>query len=373
MWFLSTILAKTIKLLVILFRAGTGNTLPGKIVLKIFPNILSQFHCKVGTILISGTNGKTTTTKLLAHLLKKNDFTVVTNESGSNLLRGLTSTLLLNTNITGKPSGDIAVLEVDEFTLPEVLEYVTPSVLVLLNLSRDQLDRYGEVDIVFDRWVQAIQKLSIDTVLSIYEGQEEFKRIEGIFEGSVVAFDSDKVLLDNSPLHGDFNAKNINAAVSVLSILNINTQNISEHLSDFGTAYGRGELISKKSQNYRIFLAKNPASFNNNLELLLGGNVTADSILFILNDNIPDGRDVSWIYDIDPSLLYMACSGKRIFVSGTRAHDMLLRLKYAGVSVDEKSVISYKNLNNLGENVVILPNYSAMLDVRKALLGRKIL
>lgn len=141
-------------------------------------------------------------------------------------------------------------------------------------------------------------------------------------------------------------------------------------------AYGRGEEIPLGKKIFRIFLAKNPASFNNNLDLLIKKEVDAPTLLFVLNDNIPDGRDVSWIYDINPEKLYKACSGKKIFVSGKRYLDMAVRLSYAGIEVERKNL--KKNLKAAlsetpGENTIILPNYSAMLDTRKVLTGRKIL
>jgi UDP-N-acetylmuramyl tripeptide synthase len=130
-------------------------------------------------------------------------------------------------------------------------------------------------------------------------------------------------------------------------------------------------------------LAKNPASFNFNLEAVVDGSILDDTFLFVLNDNIPDGRDVSWIYDIDAALLSKACAGKTIFVSGTRALDMALRLNYAGVTVPALNIAAElkKSLACIAagsadlpvKSLVVFPNYSAMLETRKLLVGRKIL
>ncbi len=244
--------------------------------------------------------------------------------------------------------------------------------LLLLNLSRDQLDRYGEVDIIFDRWQDAFSHLPQKTVVLADSDQELFKQLGG----NVIYFNSDSALLKKTRLHGTFNAKNVNAAFKVAKLLNLDLAKVEQSLTTFEVAYGRGELIKYGEQRFQVFLAKNPASFNHNLDIITAGNVVPEALLFVLNDNIPDGRDVSWIYDIDAKKLYEACKDKTIFVSGTRAQDMAIRLKYAGVSVDTANI--FTNLKNALTRipqleVVVLPNYSAMLEIRKLLLGRSIL
>jgi UDP-N-acetylmuramyl tripeptide synthase len=151
-------------------------------------------------------------------------------------------------------------------------------------------------------------------------------------------------------------------------------------LSDFNPAYGRGEEIKYKGKCYRVLLSKNPASFNNNLDALLEGTISYDTVFFILNDNIPDGRDVSWIYDVDPERIRKTCTGKKVFISGLRCLDMSVRLTYSGTEFSVQNVVpslnvSVKMLTEDKEvkNIAVLPNYSSMLGLRKIIVGREIL
>jgi len=383
MFLIYSLIAKLIRLFVLIFNKGSGYSLPGYILLKLNPNILSstKIKFKKGLILISGTNGKTTTAKLITHVLKSNGLKVTHNNTGSNLLRGIVSTIFMNTSLLGGFDSDVGVFEVDEFALPVLLNYFKPNVLVLLNLSRDQLDRYGEVDIIFDRWKEAISTLSPSTYIVADSEQEDFKELHSVFSGRLETFDSDLGLLHHTKLHGKFNAKNVNAAFMACSNLSYGKENIAEKLKTFEAAYGRGESFVFQDKNFTILLAKNPASFNNNLDLLNSGKFSVDTLFFVLNDNIPDGRDVSWIYDIHPENLSDACRNKNIFVGGTRYFDMAVRLNYAGVSglnennLNSDLTVLIKKIAGSEEimDVLILPNYSSMLEIRKILLGRKIL
>lgn len=387
-----TILVKLISFVSEALHLGSGNTWPGYIGLKLYPDILSMlnssfFKFSKGIVLISGTNGKTTTAKLITHVLTKKGFKIVTNASGANILNGIVSTLLLNTNIWGKLNTDYGVFEVDEFTLPNILKYLKPNILVLHSLSRDQLDRYGEVDTILNKWKESLTHSSVPSDITIIADstQKTYKDLKNIFKGEVLFFDPNYIALKKTPLVGEFNAKNVSAALHTLSELGF--EDIVNLLSDFEVAFGRGEKITFKKKNYQIFLAKNPSSFIHNLDILINKDVIYDSILFILNDKIPDGRDVSWIYDIDPIKLKKACTDKNIFVCGTRFLDMVIRLNYAGVEIGKESKELEKkhissNLKNILKqisscddcnNIVVLPNYSSMLEVRKILIGRKIL
>jgi lipid II isoglutaminyl synthase (glutamine-hydrolysing) len=364
------------------FNKGSGYTLPGHVVLKLLPFVFGRCASLYpkGVVFISGTNGKTTTAKILTHLFESFNLKVVSNKSGANLLSGLISSMMMDTDLLGRPRSDIGVFEVDEFTLPKALKKVSPKVLVLLNLSRDQLDRYGEVDIIFNRWEEALGKTDPRVVVVADSEQGEFHRIPDIFNGKVFYFDSGHDFMRRTGLHGDFNAKNVNASVLTLELLGYERDTILENLEGFSAAYGRGELVDFKGKSYQIFLAKNPASFNHNLELISSGDLRTGTLLYVLNDGIPDGRDVSWIYDIEAEKLKEASEGKEVFVGGTRYLDMAVRLEYAGVSVKKENISS--NLEGLLEKistldvegeVTTLPNYSAMLELREILLGRKIL
>lgn len=375
MIWITSLVSKLLTLLVTVLNLGTGATLPGYIVLKIFPNFLANYRNKFKTVfVVTGTNGKTTTTKLLTNALEHSGTKVVTNSSGSNLLRGILTTFLLQSDFKGNPISDTAVLEVDEFTLPSLIKYLDVDYLILLNLSRDQLDRYGETDIIFDKWVEA---LSGDSVLKIfaYAGQNEFAHLDRKIGKNVRLFDVIPSIINQSKLSGFHNEINMSAVFYVLRDFEISSELITESFKNSSHAYGRGERIMYKGKNFTILLAKNPSSYNHNLDFLLSGDF--DTYLLILNDKIPDGRDVSWIYDIDTAKLNKILNGKEVYVTGTRYLDMSIRIRYAGVD-------NFKNISNLPEalseviaskssNICVLPNYSSMLEVRKLLIGRQIL
>lgn len=384
MWklYLSLYLAKIVNTLIKILHLGSGFTWPGHIALTIFPDILksSKFKFPYGVVLISGTNGKTTTSKLLTHILNYSGLKVVHNKTGANLLNGIVSEILLSMDLFGNHNSDIGVFEVDENNLPLILNYIDPSVLVLLNLSRDQLDRYGEVDLILERWMSSVKNLKNDTELVIDGTQSYFNPIIESFKGETTRFDDTADYVSMTSLLGKFNAKNVNAAVFTSMLIGIDEDVIVESLGDFTSAYGRGELVEYAEKEFQILLAKNPASFNNNLEALVEENISCDAVWIILNDNIPDGRDVSWIYDINPVLLEKAFSDKAVYISGTRSLDMAIRLQYAGVTVMQENIFMKDSalLQKLIsqdpiENIVVLPNYSAMLNVRNILVGRKIL
>lgn len=382
MFLITTLLAKLSNFVINLFGLGSGLTWPGHLALKVFSKslVISLKSLPKGYILISGTNGKTTTSKLLTHVLHKQGLCVVSNKSGANLLNGIMSALLLDTNIFGKPRADIGVFEIDEFALPVLLSKSAPRILLLLNLSRDQLDRYGEVDIIFSRWLRALKTSPADFPVVADIQQSEFKKIGDFYRGKVVYFNDSTAFLEKTKMSGKHNAKNINACLVVCSLLGFNVDKCAELLSDFNPAYGRGEVVDYKGKSYRILLAKNPASFNNNLDTLIDDSAKYDAALFVLNDNIPDGRDTSWIYDVDPVKLSQVCSGKKIFVSGTRCYDMAARLKYSGASpvyenISPDLALTLKTISKEKDikSVVVLPNYSSMLNFRKIILGRKIL
>jgi len=389
MIYIYILLTKLFKLFINIFHLGSGLTWPGHLVLKLSPDILEKKLLKGYDkfILIAGTNGKTTTSKLISFVLERKGVKVVSNRSGANLLNGIVSSLLLDRNIFNKPRSSIGIFEVDEFALPEVFKRIKPSILILLNLSRDQLDRYGETDIIFERWKDAIntytdkqsEKEKNLTIIADID-QREFLELTDIYKGKVLYFNDSDVYLKKTKLYGRHNAKNINACLVACELLSFNVDECSDLLSDFKPAYGRGETILFKGRKYKVFLAKNPTSFNNNLDLIVKGDITGHALLFILNDGIPDGRDTSWIYDIEKVPLSNASESRCIYVSGSRCYDMAVRLKHAGVNIEERnivpsiaSVVKELSKNKNIKEVIVLPNYSSMLDFRKVVLGRKIL
>ena len=386
-----------------LLGLGSGYTWPGHIVLKVSPDLLEKhkFDFNKGLFLITGTNGKTTTSKMLTHMLEYRKFSVLHNSTGSNIMNGIVSALMLNATPLGKIKQDYTVLEVDEFTLPQVLNSLSPKVLVLLNLSRDQLDRYTEIDEVIDRWIVSLGQLSSATTLIYDKTQKHFKKFHLLSNLPKHTFDASDKYKKHLHLQGNFNLKNLNAVLCALSRVDVYPKDVLDSLSTFQAAYGRGEIID----NHQIFLAKNPASFNHNLDLLSDYSSADTALLFVLNDNIPDGRDVSWIYDIDTKRLFSSLQKfNSIFVSGSRAYDMAIRLFYSGIPEDYVSIepnlarciqtisagVKSQSPNVLSEKtnstsakvaeridvkntVVVFPNYSAMLELRKILTGKAIL
>jgi lipid II isoglutaminyl synthase (glutamine-hydrolysing) len=423
-------LGKTISKISKLLNRGNGSTWPGHIALKGNSNFIHDIlsNSKTKVIIVAGTNGKTTTAGLIRAGLEKNGKTVLHNESGANLLNGIASTILLNTNANGELVKDYAIFEVDENTIPLVLKQITPDYLVLLNLFRDQLDRYGEINTIVKKWQEAVISLPSETTLVLnaddpqvaYMGRllKHKTRYFGldrteITSQSKIAADSiscphcgkkltfeyvafshlgkwkcpscrlmqpERMIVTYSdyPLTGTYNKYNTHAAVLVLRDVGLDEQQIQTAFKTFTPSFGRQEKISYQGKNVQLFLSKNPTSFNQSFSTI--SELNASTLLIVLNDRIPDGRDISWIWDTDLSGIEKYTS---IILSGDRVYDMALRLKYALGTANYKKVKIYENLkeaiNNALENLsanktlYILPNYSAMLEVRKILTGKKIL
>ncbi len=391
MLFLISWLTKFFSKFIKIFHLGNGYTWPGHLVQKIYPAIWKKlkenkdsFFSK-GIVFISGTNGKTTTSALLTHLLRSSGYSVTHNASGANLLNGILTSILLRTNFFGRVVDDFAVFEVDEFNLPFLLEKITPDYLLLTSLSRDQLDRYGEIATIMKRWLDALKNIitqeseeEFKPSLIVNSSDEGFSAVVDLYKKygvDVISFSDDTGFLKYTLLVGSFNARNVNAAVTAASELGVDRQKIPDYLKNFEPAFGRGERVAKFGKEFYIFLAKNPASLNNNLKMLFKEKIGYDSLLFILNDKIPDGRDVSWIYDIEPDFLRRICEGHNVYVSGTRFLDMQIRLDYAGVdSAEQVFDLNRENLVELkGQRIMVLPNYSAMLEFRQLITGSDIL
>lgn len=420
------ILGKTVSKISQLLNRGNGSTWPGHIALKGNPkfirDILSQSKTKI--IIVAGTNGKTTTSALIKTGLEKNGKTVIQNTSGANLLNGIASTLLLNSNAQGKLIQDFTLFEVDENALPLVLQQVKPDYLILLNLFRDQLDRYGEINTIAHKWHSAINLLPNKTKLilnaddpqiayiglqnniqSIYFGLQKEKNKQQMHQaadsvscprcGENLTFtevtfshlgkweckhcDLKRPQIKEKEcaitnLKGTYNKYNSTAAFLVLEDLGLSKKEIAEAFQTFTPAFGRQEVISYQGKKVQLFLSKNPTSFNQSYRTIQ--ELGALTLLIVLNDRIPDGRDVSWIWDTDLAEIEKFTT---ILIAGDRVYDMALRIKYTGYKKHQ----TFENLNkaieagmrNVQKNdtLYILPTYSAMLDVRKILTGKKIL
>jgi len=430
--------AKTVTSLVRLLRLGAASVLPGAIARRLMPEVLPLLfqQVKQGVILVVGTNGKTTTSLLLSTILENQGWRVAHNATGANLINGLVTTLLDNTNLIGQLEADYAILEVDENVLPLVLRDCQPQFILGLNLFRDQLDRYGEVDTISQKWQQAIAPLPTQTTVilnaddptlcllgqqlpqkvlffglsepesyleeiphavdSIYcpscgnslEYQGVYLSHLGDYHCPNCGFSKSQLAVNSQEwpqiLIGLYNKYNTLAAGLVAKEMGINTAAIYDTIKNFRAAFGRAEELTVGGKQVRILLSKNPVGMNETIRAVAdiqkkGG---ASTKLLVLNDRTPDGTDVSWIWDVDTEKLVTL--GGTIVVSGDRVYDMALRLNYSQPSREsnfkliikedlQEAITTALEHTPSNETLHILPTYSAMLEVRGLLTGRKIL
>jgi lipid II isoglutaminyl synthase (glutamine-hydrolysing) len=374
-------------------------------------------------------------------MLEKDGWSVVHNEAGANLVNGLITTLLEHTSLTGKLKADFGILEVDENVIPLVLPELQPKYIMALNLFRDQLDRYGEVDTIIYKWGKAIADLPAGTTLVLngddpaltdlgekmakatlpkqikYFGLTEpdlyldeiphavdsiycpicgtslnYKGVylshQGDYDCPKCGFKKQPLAIDSAQwpqvLIGVYNKYNTLAAITTSQAVGVGTEKILDTINHFQAAFGRAEELVYQGKKVRILLTKNPVGMNetiravNQVKKAGGGSVT----LMILNDRTPDGTDVSWIWDVDTEKFVN--QGGTIVVSGDRVFDMALRLEYSKEQVGggctlviepdtAKAVAKALELSPATETLHIVPTYSAMLEVREILTGRKIL
>lgn len=410
---LAKILASTSKYL----GKGSGTALPGLIVERHFLNILKPISEQFEEIiLISGTNGKTTTRAILVDIYEKNGISVCTNRGGANIIRGIASTLLLNLDKVGSVSSRVAILEVEEASLPKLVKYIAPDTLVLTNIFRDQLDAYGEIDQTINYFKKAIEIAQASKTLKLFVNADDSKLLTSVedFKGELYGFglnlpeakkpdyeDNDEnteikytekftgysvrsnsfqvVTSDNlihkltSRLPGVYNQYNSLAAFLV-GYLRFTVMAV-QPVADFKPVFGRGEEISlTNSKTLKLFLIKNPAGFNQVLSWIRDVNINKSyvNLAFLINDNIADGRDVSWLWDSDLESFCANQPTKHVFTGGSRGFDMLLRLEYTGLNVTGNENTSdynllYQKIIESNEDFVVLASYTALLEFRKVL------
>lgn len=415
-------LAKAINFFIRVLKIGGGSAAPGLYSLKIEPQLISKLASQIDTnIIITGTNGKTTTARLLSHFARNSNLNVIQNATGSNLARGVASALVSKSGISGKlGNADLGIWELDEAAFNSVVFQVKPQIIVFLNVFRDQLDRYGEVDSVVKKWHSSLDKIDWDPVILVNGGDDntlglsdipglnfnEFRvknhqiNLEGKKEAVLVKH-NDKFLaeiLKNRGLSGfkvlieypegkikvDFNVAGIYhvydllAAFSCLYLLNLPFDNINKHLRDFRPAFGRVEKIKLGNKEGYIFLIKNPAGATAVFETISPEIQKNDTLLMVLNDKFADGTDVSWIWDAEFEKLSVVSSQLSVICSGTRAYDLAVRLKYAGVSPKLIKVISDVEAAFSGGlsiddgRLFILPTYTALLELQQILVKKGI-
>ncbi len=409
---LSIILGKGAKFISKL-RGGGGSAFPGLVVEKTSPDFLRKTLSKLpyGVVVISGTNGKTTTTKIVSELLAKQGLKVFTNKTGSNFVRGVISAVLEDIKISGKFDYDIAVLELDEAHAVKFCESVPVDYSLVLNVQRDQLDRFGEIDHTAD----LLNKLTSCTKECAVLNREDprvsklkSKKVQyyGLSDGLLKQFPSDDDLLDKKSktkssskkasvildklkgqvatysiegqkfdcdltLKGIYNAYNAAGALALCHEIlpDIPAGEFIKYLDCIESAFGRGEIFKINSADVEVLLVKNPAAFTLSLASFADNE---HDYMIAINDNIADGRDVSWLWNVDftklPSVKY---------VSGVRATDMALRLKYDNVPVEgineNLEIATNKFTSGSKRPKRIFATYTAMLEIRKIFSGKSLI
>lgn len=427
-----------------------GTSLPGKIALKIYPGIVEALAKNFFVIMVTGTNGKTTTTRIISQILKENSIEHITNISGANLVGGVITTFIEAVNLKGCSQAPIALIEIDEAAFKVISEYLNPDILLVTNFFRDQLDRYGELYTTLNGVREGIKKskktkliLNADDSLcasldssgkeviyygfdkNAHPGIDEASNSDAMFcincktkynytnhvyghlggfacpncgykrpdsqvtcskvEELTVSFSDILFSIKGTKgnpnysarvnLPGLYNIYNALAAVSCGYLLNLPVKNSIKALGSFESGFGRMETIEASGRFIRLILVKNPTGFNQVLNYLLTEDKSMQ-LAFLINDNLADGTDISWLWDVDFEKLENV-QGKigNVYASGIRAEDMAVRLKYAGIYADKINIVKdYKELietglwrTKKGHNFYILPTYTAMMEIREVL------
>ncbi|WP_427868728.1 MurT ligase domain-containing protein [Leucobacter luti] len=410
---------------------GGGSALPGLVVEKFDPGFLGRVLGRLpyGVIAVSGTNGKTTTTKMVVEMLEAEGLRVFTNKTGSNFSRGVVAAAIQECSIGGRLAADIAVLELDEAHAMYFIDRVPPRFTLLLNVLRDQLDRFGEIDTTAkllqriadatteglvvnreDRLVAAIgertaartggpQVISFglsDDLLATFPSDDDFHagpaavlETRGDSDVTLVGlgdhaatFEIDGERFDTSlKLEGLYNTFNAAAALATVRMVlsagplagldaerrpRPTTAALVAALAEVRPAFGRGEQLELDGQPLELVLVKNPAGFRLGLASFAADGVAA---MIAINDQYADGRDMSWLWDVD----FGSLAGDGVdTVSGTRAWDMALRLEHDDVAVGHVeenlgAALAAFRARTAGRPRRIFCTYTAMLELRKSL------
>jgi lipid II isoglutaminyl synthase (glutamine-hydrolysing) len=422
--------------------AGGGTTVPGKLLSRLDPGAIDRLAARLpaGTAVISATNGKTTTAAMAAEILRGR-FRLAHNRSGANLVSGVASTLLASNG------AELGLLEVDEGALPEVMRRVHPRAVCLGNLFRDQLDRYGELELVAERWRSAVAELDETTILVVNGDDPQLGALaEAHRRTTVYGLDDPRVArpalqhaadskycvrcgtlyeytaayvghlgdyrcpscghsrptlevaaravelhgleqasfdLDvpegtrriQLALPGLYNVYNAVGAAALARALGASLDEIEAGLRRFSAAFGRFERIPVGDKRILLLLIKNPAGGNEVVRTLVDGGAPSVAVI-ALNDAIADGRDVSWIWDVDFEPLLAGL--ERVVATGERAAELALRFAYGGL--DERAIEVEPSLERAldrgleltpsGGELVVLPTYTAMLGFQRIVAER---
>ena len=426
--------------------------MPGVVARRVDPGVLSKLSkgLRRGSAAVTGTNGKTTTTRMVAKILQVAGVRAVNNSTGANLVTGVTAALVSDSSLLGRPRAEMGLFEVDEANVPKVAAEAELSLLAVLNLFRDQLDRYGELaytakvisssfpdlpkggSVVLNADDPLVASLGRSAGRPIFFGVDEpsldtgtlqhiadskdcpvcgtalsyeavyfghvgvyrcpncgFERPEPVYRATRVRMDGPRGtdFLLTTPhggigvriaLPGLYNVYNALAAAAVAGEMGVRPVEISRGLREFGGAFGRVERVQAGEKEVFLLLIKNPVGFNEILRTFLADpaerSAAPPNVLVAINDNAADGRDVSWLWDVDFEMLANASDAQtNFFVTGIRAEDMAVRLKYAELPVrwavpDRKEALKLAlETTPPGETLYVLPTYTAMLELRKVL------
>ncbi|HEV8102767.1 MAG TPA: MurT ligase domain-containing protein [Gaiellaceae bacterium] len=420
---------------------GGGTTLPGKLLWKLDPGAIDRLAAQLpqGSVLVSATNGKTTTTAMAAEILRTR-VRLAHNDSGANLVSGVASTLLRTRG------AELGLFEADEAALSELAHRLRPKALLLCNLFRDQLDRYGELELVAARWREAVASLpdaqlvvngddpqvgdlGRDRARSLTFGIDDPRharhelqhaadskyclrcgtpyRYAAAYVGhlgdyacpncgharpplDVTAREIELRGLDGSSftlaspsgearvelsLPGLYNVYNALAAASLAISLGVAPSEIVAGLGRFSAAFGRFERITIGERRLLMLLIKNPAGANEAVRTIVDGGAPKVAVI-ALNDAIADGRDVSWIWDVDFEPLLGGLD--TLVATGSRAAELALRFAYGGLPRDRIEVVPSLEaaldrgleLTPAGGELTLLPTYTAMLALRRIVASR---
>ena len=425
-----------------LARRGGGTTIPGKLLWKLDPAAVDRLAARLpdGAALVSATNGKTTTAAMVAEILRGRH-RLAHNSAGANLVSGVASTLL------AAPEAELGLFEVDEGALTEVASRVRPRALCLGNLFRDQLDRYGELERIAERWRALVRELGEATTVVVnaddpqlgeigrsaarpvffgiddarrarpvlqhaadskwcvrcgtaYEYLQAYighlgeyrcpacgharpeldlvaRRIElrGLESAAFELVTPEGAAQVELALPGLYNVYNALAAAALARELGAPLETIRGGLERFTAAFGRFERIAVGDRRLLVLLIKNPAGANEAVRTLVEG-AAPRLVVVALNDATADGEDVSWIWDVDFEPLLAGL--ERVLATGTRAAELALRFKYAGVAAEAIEVLPALDdaldrglaLTPEGGELVLLPTYTAMLALRRIVSRR---
>jgi UDP-N-acetylmuramyl tripeptide synthase len=389
-----------------------GATLPGLVVERLFPHYLPSMLEKLnnGVILVVGTNGKTTTTKMLSEVYG-GQMRVLTNDTGSNFIRGINALLVKRASWSGKLPFDVAILELDEAYAAKFVNIYKPRGVVVLNVMRDQMDRFAEIDMTAqllqqtvsaardfvvlnknDKRVEQLKKHTNAKVFffgfnnklagifvnddDLYGAAEDTQKADVVdveligFTDSYVEYrhqkSTKKVKIANTT---SYNALNGAAVLATSMAGGISFSDAANQLSSTTPAFGRGEVISLGQHTLVLQLVKNPGGFR---QALISHQARRGLTLIAINDEYADGRDVSWLWDVDFEAYKSALSD--VVTSGTRATDMALRLSYDDIkvtSIEKNLRTAVKNIvdesKKRNQDAIIYCTYTAMLDIRRQL------